>query len=127
MPTTANRCYSDFLQNGFPWALPYVWSGETGTHILDDDRRVVLSRGDSGIVGYYTGVKAAIYSKRTGHIVSQQFYFNTYMKDRNDSRSDHPSIGFQVIDHCGWDWHVAVPTYPGAFSEAVEEWIETWR
>lgn len=130
MTTTTNaECPTDFLAS-LPWEIPITWSGRSGLHILDDDRRATLRlwSGDRG--GQYPGVHVEITSKTTGMIKSQVFLFDDHLHDRADTRTDHPTRGnpcFEVIEHIGWRWYIAIPLVPEAFVDVVEEWIEAWR
>jgi len=122
----------EFIQS-LPWTLePIIWQGKSGVWKLDDERIATIKLNTSGTHGHYTGVAVDITSKLTGKIKEKWFNFDEYLdrNDRTDNRTaDYPhgnNSCYCVIDHCGWQWYIAIPKHPERFTKAVELWICCW-
>lgn len=115
------------------WVIEVDWFDRTGYHQIDGDRRARLDLSTYGHGGHYEGFYVEIISKATGRIDRKWFAFDDYLPHsaRCDGRSaDYPSHGntvFEVIDHIGWDWYIAVPASTRPFTEAVERYIDLFR
>lgn len=122
-----------FIITTLPWAIDVLWQGKSGVHVIDDDRRATLTIEYSYTRGNYDQFNVEITSKSSGPIVNKRFKFDDHLprNERADSReSDYPIGGnpcFKVVDHCGWHWYIAMPAHPEKFTQAIEEWIDTWR
>lgn len=146
MSTTAIRPASFTSPTGFitslPWTEDFLWQGKTGTLVLDEDRRVTLTLDDVGTRDHFNGMRAKLVSKTNGEIVVKWFAFDDHLDpaDRLDGR-EHRFEGHKSFGHpypgntCyyAWrnsgniGWYIANPATPSDFTEAVEEWIATWR
>lgn len=133
MPKTSNICAGDFLR-ALPWTIPVEWFADEGIHRIDDDRRAKLrlTRTHNG-GGEWNAVHVEILSKTSGKITVGTLPFDTYLdrSDRADDRADwRPTRGedtYKIIDHCGWDWYIAIPACTNPLVDAVEAWIDQWR
>lgn len=131
-----------FIQS-LPWTEDFLWQGKTGTLVLDEDRRVTVTLDDVGTRDHFNGMRAKVISKTNGEIVVQWFAFDDHLDpaDRLDGRfyrylgggksEGYPYPGnpcFYAWRNGGKiGWYIANPATPSDFTEAVEEWITTWR
>lgn len=113
-----------------------TWLGMDGYVQLDDDRRahVVLATDNPyaryPTAGDYTSIVVSIVSKTRGLIQRKVFVFDDYLHERKDDRTDYPIAGnttFQVVDHCGWDWYIAVPTSTTPLVQAIDTFLDMFR
>lgn len=111
-----------------------LYNGTSVTRKLSGGRiaRISLSEyGGRGLPtsGTYISLKAEIVNIKEGPIDSALFVFDDHLdrSRRMDKRPDHPgftrSRTFMVIDHCGWDWYIAVPKETKPLIKAVEDYI----
>ena len=111
----------------FPWKRKIQWFDLQGITLLDKTRRASITLATHGISPDYTGFDVRITNKQDGKIASKTFLFKDYLdpRKRADSRSDFQE-SFKVVDHCGWDWYIAIPRDTAPLVEAIEGYIETW-
>lgn len=78
--------------------------------------------------GHYVGFRVTIINPQMGPIDSKFFAFDDYLKqeERSDKRKDYAG-GFEVIEHCGWDWYISVPGDTSYFTGCIEDYLFTFR
>lgn len=131
MVKTQNNDAQDFCSS-LGWTIPLTWRGREGIHLLDADRRAVLTLSSSYIGGHYPQFTVEIVSKTKGVIARRNFVFDEFLPagNRSDGRKDYPLGGntcFEVVEHCGWKWYIAVPSSTEPYCRTVESWINDWR
>lgn len=123
----------DFMQHRLDWTpvlalgYPAEWIGAELYVSLDDTRRVVISIHTTGTAEHYNRLAAKVVSKTSGPIDDRSFGFMAFLGgvSRTDWReSVHDR--FEVIDHCGWDWYIAVPSTTLPLTEAVAAYVRTF-
>jgi len=111
-----------------------AFNGLSTTQKIDGNRiaRVSLStsngQGKIPTHGHYVSLKAEIVDIHKGLIDSAVFAFDDHLDTakRKDTREDYPIPGtrtYMVIDHCGWDWYIAVPKDTKPLTKAVRAYI----
>ena len=103
------------------WPIVIQWFDLQGTHMLDNDRRAVITMVTRGHKDHYVGFNVEITSKTNGRIESKFFRFDDYLPNKQNEHQ------FEVIAYCGWKWYIAVPESTEPFTEAVTRWIDNWR
>jgi len=108
-----------------------TWYDREGIVNLGDTNAVitlVANNTISHLDAYYVD----IVHKKTGHIATQRFLFNSYFSQRNriDTRSDISNQPFYVWDDGVKrpDWYIAIPsnTEVGNLATQIMEYIKQW-
>lgn len=109
------------------WTRDIVWSGRTGMTRIDEDRLAKIEMATHGTHDHYPGVRVTILNKREGAVDQTFFSFNEHLDTSPEGRTDGRTlkhVHFEVIGHCGWEFHIAKPKTTRPFCAAVERHIE---
>lgn len=131
--TRQKRTATDTLAT-LPWTIEVLWQGESGVHVIDGDRRATIGLFHGGYADHYFGLKVSIASKTQGEIVLKVFDFNDFL-DIDDltpesaaHQNKHYVQRFHLWgSHGACDWYIREPAHPEKYTQAIEEWIDTWR
>jgi hypothetical protein len=98
---------------GVEAAKEIQWFNRKGLLSLDEKRIVEFDLVTNGTVDTYCGYKVKITHKELGEITSHTFYFDDYLRNRQDNRSDYKG-GFSIVHHCCEykgvaEWYIAIP------------------
>lgn len=119
----------DFCES-FPWPFDIQWFDLQGIHILDKNRRAVITMVTRSHADHYVGFSVEIISKTKGNIESKFFRFDDYLpkkKRKDQHKASDKDRSFSVIGYCGWEWYIAVPNDVGPFVIAICNWLDNWR
>lgn len=150
-PADAKRATKrDFMQHRLDWtpvlALghPCEWIGAELYITLDDTRRAIVSVDTTGTHEHYDRIRVKVVSKMTGPIDDRSFGFRAFLGGvrRADSRVsgqhawpesspalqhlNQTNVRYEVINHCGWDWYIAIPATTLPLTEAVAAYVLTF-
>lgn len=77
--------------------------------------------------GTYKSVRVSIIEKNSGEIDAELFCFDDYLEIDKTKRTD--ARGFKVIDHCGWNWYILIPTNKSLkkYTEAINAYIQMFQ
>ena len=114
----------------FPWQIAIKWFDREGLYRLNEDLMAHVKFDTDGTHDHYPGFRVRIVSVEGGELISKFFYFDDYLHERQDTRTDYGKGGgtvFQVIGSIAWDWYIARPRYVAPFVKAVTDFILEWR
>ena len=128
------RTAVDFLKQ-LDFKIPIKWTDRTGTCLIGDGKHAKLELDTYGTHRHYPGMRVSIMHKRNGKLDTRYFLFDNYLditdKGRKDNRQGDYPLGrnrcFEVIQHCGWGWYIALPKTTRPFCQTLEGWIDEWR
>lgn len=116
------------------WKIDIHWSGLVGLHRLGDKRVVKLVLDTHGYVKHYPGIRVTVLNKEEGPVDVTYFEFDEHLDTSMDGRADdredfplHGNVTFEVIEHCGWQWYIAVPETTRPFCAAIEAHLDFFR